>query len=184
MIQFGADFSTNGVPETGLSPIITIRDTSDGSVIINGAGMTEVGGGAYKYDFTNDTAKQYSIVMDGGVDTLDSRYMTAWSERAIAEAKTTEIKIQTDKLHFSGDNVKARVETIAAAAVDSIHDEVIEGTLTLRQIQMLMLSFIAGETTGGGTTSIIFKNQAGDKNRITMTVNPSGDRSAVVSDVT
>ena len=82
MIQFGVNFSTNGVPETGLSPTIIIRDTSDGSVVINGAAMTEVGGGAYKYNFSNDTTKKYSAVMNGGVDTLDSRYMTAWSERA------------------------------------------------------------------------------------------------------
>ena len=91
MIQFGADFSTLGVPETGLSPTITIRDTSDGSVVVGAVAMTEVGGGAYKYNFSNDTAKKYSIVIDGGVDTLDSRYMTAWSERAKAEGETSNL---------------------------------------------------------------------------------------------
>lgn len=111
MIQFGADFSTLGVPETGLSPTITIRDTFDGSVVINAAAMTEVGGGAYKYDFTNDTAKKYSIVIDGGVDTLDSRYMTAWSERAKAEAETALIMADTNELQT--DDIPGTLATIA-----------------------------------------------------------------------
>jgi len=92
MIQFGADFSILGVPEAGLSPIITIRDTSDGLVVVNGANVPEVGGGAYAYNFANDTAKKYCAVIDGGVDTLDSRYMTAWSERAKAEAEIDELQ--------------------------------------------------------------------------------------------
>lgn len=104
MIQFGVDFSTNGIPETGLSPTITIRDTSDGSVVVNGAAMTEVGGGAYKYDFSNDTAKKYSAVMDGGVDTLDSRYMTAWSERAKAEAEVIDILEDSNELQGNQSN--------------------------------------------------------------------------------
>lgn len=116
MIQFGAGFSTLGVPETGLSPTIIIRDTSDGSVVINGVGMTEVGGGAYKYDFDNDTAKKYSIVIDGGVDTLDSRYMTAWSERAKAEAETALIKEVNQSLNG------AKVVVDRAASTFKVYD--------------------------------------------------------------
>lgn len=133
MIQFGVDFSTNGVPETGLSPIITIRDTSDGSVAIDGVAMTEVGGGAYKYDFTNDTAKKYSIVIDGGVDTLDSRYMTAWSERAKAEAETVLIladtnELQTDDIPTSIAAIKAETALIVADTNELQTDD-IPGTL-------------------------------------------------------
>jgi hypothetical protein len=100
MIQFGADFSTSGVPETGLSPTITIRNTEDGSIVVSAAAMTEVGGGAYKYDFNNDIAKKYSVVSDGGVDTLDSRYLTAWSERAKAEAEIVDVLADTNEIHW------------------------------------------------------------------------------------
>jgi len=92
MIQFGADFSVGGVPETGLTPVITIRDISDGSIEVSSVAMVEVGGGAYKYDFANDTTKKYSAIIDGGSDSLDSRYLTAWSERAKTEAEVSIIK--------------------------------------------------------------------------------------------
>lgn len=138
MIQIGADFSILGVPETGLSPTITIRDTSDGSVVINAVAMVEVGGGAYKYDFTNDTAKKYSIVIDGGVDTLDSRYQTAWSERAKAEAETVLILADTNELQTDDiPNLIAALPTDAdvnAACDTAISDAALATAAILKEV--------------------------------------------------
>ena len=71
---------------------------------------------------------------------------------------------------------------LSAAAVDEILDEVVEGTLTMRQILRLLLAEAAGKASGGGTTSIAFRDQADTKNRIAATVDASGNRSAVTLD--
>lgn len=74
-------------------------------------------------------------------------------------------------------------DALAADAVDEILDEVVEGTLTMRQMLRLMASFIGGKVSGGGTTSVVFRDLGDTKARITMTVaTASGDRSAVTLD--
>ena len=72
--------------------------------------------------------------------------------------------------------------SLSAGAVDKIHDEIVEGTLTARQILRLLLAAIGGETSGGGTVTVIFRDNADTKARITMTVDANGNRSAVVLD--
>ena len=60
-------FASQGVPATGLTPTIKIRDLSDNSVVINSVAMSEVGDGFYKYNFAAyDAAKDYAIRCDGG----------------------------------------------------------------------------------------------------------------------
>src|SRR5688572_17884693 len=52
---------------TGLSPTLTLRDDADGSLVLNAVAMTEVGSGAYKYNFsTRNPSKTYSGFADGG----------------------------------------------------------------------------------------------------------------------
>lgn len=57
----------DGAPATGLSPTITIYNTTDGTTPVSGASMTEVGGGFYKYSYTEyDYEKDYLANADGG----------------------------------------------------------------------------------------------------------------------
>ena len=73
-----------GVPQTGLSPVIDIWE-SDGTHVVAGATMTEVGGGFYKYNFTDyDGSKRYCIRADGG-STLPSseRYVYGTNEHSL-----------------------------------------------------------------------------------------------------
>ena len=58
-------------------------------------------------------------------------------------------------------------------------DEVVEGTITLRQAVRLMLSVLTGKSSGGGSTTVIFRDIADSKNRISATVDTSGNRTAV-----
>jgi len=63
-----AFFTNNGIPATGLSPTIRIRDLFDNSLVITDAAMSEVGDGGYKYNYISyDATKEYSIRCDGGV---------------------------------------------------------------------------------------------------------------------
>ena len=56
----------------------------------------------------------------------------------------------------------------------------VEGSITPNQVLQAILAYIAGETDGGGTTTIHFRDQADSKNRITLTVDADGNRSATV----
>jgi hypothetical protein len=70
-------FTVDGAPETGLSPLVTIRRVDTGAVVINQAAMTEVGGGWYKYDFaTYDADLDYAINCDGGASLQDEERYT------------------------------------------------------------------------------------------------------------
>jgi hypothetical protein len=62
-------------------------------------------------------------------------------------------------------------------------DEVVEGTLTMRQMLRLMASFMVGKASGGGSATIRFRDTTDAKTRITMEVDPeTGDRITVTLD--
>lgn len=71
---------------------------------------------------------------------------------------------------------------LAADAVDEILDEVVEGALTLRNAIRLVLSFAAGKASGGGTSTVTFRDTTDAKNRIVMTTDSDGNRTAVTLD--
>lgn len=86
----------------------------------------------------------------------------------------------TNGVTLAADAVSAAA--LSAAAVDEILDEVVEGTLTVRQVLRLLLAEAAGKASGGGTSSVAFRDVADSKNRIAATVDASGNRSAVTLD--
>ena len=82
------------------------------------------------------------------------------------------------------DGVILKAAGLNADAVDKIIDEVIEGSITLRQLLRIVLAALAGKTTGGGTTTVNFRNIADNLNRIIATVDADGNRSAITLDGT
>ncbi len=73
---------------------------------------------------------------------------------------------------------------LSTAGVDAILDDVIEGALTMRQALRLFLSALAGKSTGGGTVTLTFRDNADAKARITATVDANGNRTAMTLDGT
>ena len=71
---------------------------------------------------------------------------------------------------------------LSAAGIDAILDEVVEGSLTLRHILRILLAVIAGKSTGGGTATLTFRDDADSKPRLTETVDANGNRTAVTRD--
>ncbi len=69
------------------------------------------------------------------------------------------------------------------AVADAVLDETIEGTITLRQAMRLALAVLTGKATGGGTTTITFRDTTDGVNRVVATVDADGNRSAVTRDV-
>jgi len=80
------------------------------------------------------------------------------------------------------DGVVLKAAGLNADAVDEILDEVIEGTTTLRQAIRLFLSALASKSSGGGTSTIKFRDVGDSKDRITATVDSDGNRTAMTLD--
>jgi len=74
--------------------------------------------------------------------------------------------------------------SLSAIGVDAIIDEIIEGTLTLRQSLRIIYAVLFGKTTGGGTANVTFRDIGDTKPRVTAVVDASGNRSSVSSDGT
>jgi hypothetical protein len=73
------------------------------------------------------------------------------------------------------DKAEATVEAAALAGI-------VEGTLTLEQVLRVILAGLVGKTTGGGTSSVSFRDVADTKNRIAATVDANRNRTAVTLD--
>lgn len=73
-------------------------------------------------------------------------------------------------------------DALAADAVDEILDEVVEGALTVREILRIILAVTAGQSTGGGTSTITFRDVADAKARVSATIDGSRNRTAVTLD--
>ena len=64
---------------------------------------------------------------------------------------------------------------------DAVHDEAIEGSITLRESIKLFLAVLTGKSSGGGTVTIAFRNIDDSKDRLVVTVDANGNRTAVVT---
>lgn len=107
------------------------------------------------------------------------------------------IKTKTDQLAFTGALVNAQakgldadVVTASALATSAVSEiatgllaAVVEGTITVRQALMLVDAVLGGKADGAATNTMHFRNPDDTKNRITATVDPDGNRSAVALDL-
>ena len=74
----------------------------------------------------------------------------------------------------------------ATKVADALLDRVdgIETGFTFRQVMRLLSSAQAGKVSGAATTTVVIRNITDVKARITATVDASGNRSAITTDVT
>lgn len=98
------------------------------------------------------------------------------------DTEVAAIKAKTDNLPASpaaaGDAM-----SLTAGAVDAIHDDVVEGSLTHRQITRLLLAALCGKLSGVLTNAPKFRDVADSKDRISATTTSDG-RTAVTLDGT
>lgn len=78
------------------------------------------------------------------------------------------------------DAIKAKTDNLPSDPVGA--STVVEGTITVQQALRVLLAAMAGKASGGGTTSVIFRDTTDSKDRITATVDSDGNRSAVTLD--
>ena len=67
---------------------------------------------------------------------------------------------------------------------DAVHDEVVEGTTTLRQMMRGFAAVLMGKASGLATTTAVYRDVGDTKDRITATVDADGNRSVVTRDLT
>ena len=87
---------------------------------------------------------------------------------------------EVNATHFAG----TAYATAAAAEVDAVWDEQVDGTTTARQSMRLQNSAMGGKASGLGTTTAVYRDLADSKDRISATVDADGNRTAVTRDLT
>jgi len=71
---------------------------------------------------------------------------------------------------------------LGPALADYVLDEVVEGSLTLRQFQRILVSVLAGKVSGAPTGPIGFRDIADTKNRVVAAVDTDGNRTSITLD--
>jgi hypothetical protein len=93
--------------------------------------------------------------------------------------------LQTNRVDaYVGENNDKTGYALSATGVDAIIDEIIEGTLTLRQSLRIIYAVLFGKSTGGGTASVTFRDIGDTKARVTATVDANGNRTGITTDGT
>jgi hypothetical protein len=77
--------------------------------------------------------------------------------------------------------------TTLPAEINAVYSDVmnatVEGTYTVQEVLRIMAGALAGKLSGGGTTTLTFRDLSDTLDRITATVNTTtGDRTAVTID--
>ena len=106
---------------------------------------------------------------------------TDWTNGGRLDLLVDAIKAKTDALPAAPAAV-SDVPT-AAAIADAVHDEVVEGTVTLRQSIRLHNAALGGKVQGLDTFNPVFRDLADSKDVIDATVDSYGNRSAVTRDL-
>ena len=160
--QASAMASTNKLTLDGAGRLV-LTDTSEGGAITVRGFFPPVTGGAGLH-----TAAEF--VAHGGTITDTNRYGEDQDVANVTGAVATVTAMANDAITAAALN---------ADAVDAILDDVIEGSLTMRQALRIILAALAGKSNGGGTATIKFRNLADDGDSITATVDAGGNRTAI-----
>ena len=148
------------------------------------------------YTYTNETSEDVTLVIRfQGMAASGTFYSALLIEQinvdfTSALAKLTAIQAKTDNLPTDPADESLLEAAIAAITVDNeaiaaaVMASVIEGTLTLNQVQRIFLAALVGKASGGGTTEVAFRDTADSKDRIVATVDGNGNRTNVVLDAT
>jgi hypothetical protein len=170
------DDTDGKTPETGLTiSQADIRLSKNGGAFAqsnNTAGATHNENGYYDVPLNTTDANTLGTLR---VAVSKSGALPVWQDFMVVPANVWDSM-------FGSAVLNVNVSTMSSAAVDSILDDPVEGSFTMRQLLRLMASALFGKASGGGTATITFRDMGDSKNRITATVTANGDRTTVVLD--
>ena len=170
------DDTDGKTPETGLTiSQADIRISKNGGAFAqsnNTAGATHNENGYYDVPLnTTDT----NTLGTFRVAVSKSGALPVWEDFMVVPANVWDSM-------FGSSVLNVNVSTMSSGAVDSILDDPVEGSYTMRQLLRLMASALLGKASGGGTATITFRDLGDSKDRITATVTSNGNRTTVVLD--
>ena len=170
------DDTDGKTPETGLTiSQADIRLSKNGGAFAqsnNAAGATHNENGYYDVPLnTTDTNTLGTL----RVAVSESGALPVWQDYMVVPANVWDSM-------FGASTLNVNVSTMSSAAVDSILDDPVEGSYTMRQLLRLMAAALFGKASGGGTATITFRDTGDSKDRITATVTSNGNRTTVVLD--
>ena len=140
------------------------------------AAATPTVAGVPEVDVTHWIGTAAATPTVAGVPEVD---VTHWIGTAAATPTTAGVP-EVDVTFMNG----VAYATALAAEVDAVWDEQVDGTTTARQSVRLANSANGGKVSGAGTTTVVIRDLADTKDRVTATVDSSGNRTAVTRDVT
>lgn len=167
--------ATHNTANSAGKRLLQLGDVIDGSVNDVGATTTEFDTTVTGYDdnhFADQSIRFTSGNLQGQVKPIKS-YVGSTGHFVLDEALT---QAPADGDDF--DLVPVHAHPISQI-VESILGGAVEGSLTLEQATRLMLSVLTGKSSGGGTTTVTFRDIADSKNRIVATVDDNGNRTAI-----
>jgi hypothetical protein len=162
-VAFKAYLSSDGFsPATGktIPVVISKNGAAFGNPSAGATTATEIALGWYYVDLsTTDTGTAGPLIVRGTESTMDPAEVL---------------------YHVVDDKTGLR---LSAAGVDDLWDDVVDGTTTARQSLRLTNAVLGGKLAGGGTGTEVIRDLADTKDRVTATVDASGNRTAVVRDL-
>jgi hypothetical protein len=170
------DDTDGKTPETGLTiSQADIRISKNGGAFAqsnNTAGATHNENGYYDVPLNTTDANTLGTLR---VAISKSGALPVWQDFMVVPANVWDSM-------FGASTLNVNVATMSSGAVDSILDDPVEGSYTMRQLLRLMASALLGKASGGGTATITFRDLGDSKDRITATVTSNGNRTTVVLD--
>ena len=170
------DDTDGKTPETGLTiSQADIRLSKNGGAFAqsnNAAGATHNENGYYDVPLNTTDANTLGTLR---VAVSKSGALPVWQDYMVVPANVWDSM-------FGASTLNVNVSTMSSGAVDSILDDPVEGSYTMRQLLRLMASALFGKASGGGTATITFRDLGDSKDRITATVTSNGNRTTVVLD--
>ena len=130
------------------------------------ANMPAVGAGSYSY-LVYEQAGASPAVTDAlvGMGSID------WNGIAV-------LPLSALALEATLDEIKAEIN----AVYSDVMGATVEGTYTVQEVLRIMAGALAGKLSGGGTDTLTFRDLSDTLDRITATVDTSGNRTAVTID--
>jgi hypothetical protein len=140
------------------------------------AAATPTTAGVPEVDVTHWIGTAAATPTTAGVPEVD---VTHWIGTACATPTTAGVP-EVDVTFVAG----TAYATALAAEVDAVWDEAVDGAYTARQSLRLANSANGAEVSGAATTTVVVRDVSDTKDRITATVDSTGNRTAVTLDLT
>lgn len=157
---------------------LNLHCVSGDDITLNGADATVNISGVYGAITNNLTGSP--TVTDNGISlvNINAEADTAISDAGVSTHAAADVWSVTTRVLTAGTNLN---DPTTAEIADAVLDEAYEGTTTLRQHLRLAAAALWGKASGLGTTTVTFRNEADDGDRIVATVDADGNRTAVTT---